>query len=184
MARCRVYVAPFNTVHSSVISADLIFLVGYQLKDLPPQPQPPPSYYYSSQQGAPTTIVVVNQQPTDSTLLLEEEAAHADYYMTMSVVMAVLCCIFGGWPSLVLSLIAICVSQQAQDAAAVGDMEGARKRAKASLILNVISIIVYVITLVIYAVILAVVLTSTVGHRQCAHMNCDIWGCVYVYYNC
>ena len=157
---------------------------GYQLKEYPSAPpQPPPPYYYTPQQGAPVNIVVVSE-PTDSTILLDQHVEQEDYYLTMSVVMTVLCCIFGGWPSLVISAIAICVSQTAQDAATAGDTACARKRAKISLILNIFSIIVYIITLVIYAVILAVVFTSVVGHRRCSHISCDVLGCVYVYYNC
>ena len=54
--------------------------------------------------------IVVVSEPTDSTVLLEEHAEE-DYYLTMSVVMAVLCCVFGGWPSLLIAAVAICVSQ-------------------------------------------------------------------------
>lgn len=73
---------------------------------------------------------------------------------------------------------------KAQDAAQAGDTASARKRAKISLILNIISIIIYVLTLLVYAAILAAVFSSGVGHRRCSHMNCDVYGCVYVYYNC
>ena len=65
-------------------------------------------------QGTPVNIVVVSE-PTDSTVLLEQHAEQEDYYLTMSVVMTVLCCIFGGWPSLVISAIAICISQTVCD---------------------------------------------------------------------
>ena len=56
--------------------------------------------------------IIVPREPTDSSVLLEKENAHEDdYYLTVSIVMAVLCYFFGGWPSVIISTVAICISR-------------------------------------------------------------------------
>lgn len=51
-------------------------------------------------------VVVVQAQPTVSTQVIRSSRT-GDYFLTLSMVMTVLCCIFGGWWSLMFTIPAV-----------------------------------------------------------------------------
>eukprot|EP00731_Ephydatia_muelleri_P007568 Em0003g1816a len=110
---------------------------------------PPPSYYpQANQQQTGNTVVVVQRQPTVTTAVLTPVG---DYYYTASIVLSFICFFCGSWWSLCCTIPAIFVASSARDAAARGDLDGARRSGQTALGLNIAAVVFYII---IWAVII------------------------------
>ena len=147
---------------------------GFQPGYDPAQPgynTPPPSYYPQATQQASNTVVVVQSQPKVTTAVFTPVG---DYYYTISVVLTFLCFFCGSWWSLCCTIPAIFVASAARDAAARGDLDGARRSGQTALGLNIAAVVFYV---VIWALIigLAAGLRSTCGYYYSGYT----YGCYY-----
>ena len=58
---------------------------------------------------ASTNVVVVNAQPTVATTTVVHTST-GDYFLTLSIVMTVLCCICGGWWNLLCTISAVAIA--------------------------------------------------------------------------
>ncbi|KAL5503598.1 hypothetical protein EMCRGX_G010571 [Ephydatia muelleri] len=126
----------------------------------------PPSYYPQSATSQQTgnTVVVVQPQPTVTTAVFTPVG---DYNYTASIVLSFICFFCGSWWSLCCTIPAIFVASSARDAAARGDLEGARSSGRMACGLNIAAVVFYVI---IWAVIIGV----AVGVRSttnCYYLN-------------
>ena len=131
-------------------------------------------------------------QPTAATTTVVRPTG--DYYLTLSVVLTVICCLCGTWYSLFCTIPAIVMATsvssinvfqlhvfisfflQARDAAARGDLEGAKSKGRTALILNIVACIWWVVALII---IVASVASAVVNARNSYCTNYYSTFCVY-----
>eukprot|EP00731_Ephydatia_muelleri_P007514 Em0003g1762a len=133
----------------------------------PPQggayPNPPPYYPQATlQQQTGSTVVFVQPQPTVTTAVFTPVG---DYYYTTSIVLSFICFFCGTWWSLCCTIPAIFVASSARDAAARGDLEGARRSGQTALGLNIAAVVFYVI-------IWAVIIGLAAGLQSTAATTC------------
>eukprot|EP00731_Ephydatia_muelleri_P000569 Em0001g569a len=114
-----------------------------------PYPQGTPPCTQSGQQQS-ANVMVVNSQPTavESTIVVHSTR---DHYLTLSISMTIIClaCLGCGWLPLLCTITAIIISLSARSDERSGDVIAAKRKAKVSLSLNIISGIVLVILIVV-----------------------------------
>eukprot|EP00731_Ephydatia_muelleri_P006646 Em0003g894a len=117
-------------------------------KQYPPDydyPQPGVSQYPpTAQQQASTNVVVVQPQPTVSMQPLSYGRT-GDYFFTLSMVMTGLCCVFGGWWNLLLTIPALILAGSAKSDASHGRTTSARQKSFIALGLNVLAVLLYIV---------------------------------------
>eukprot|EP00731_Ephydatia_muelleri_P006824 Em0003g1072a len=125
--------------------------VGYpatEFKQYPPDynyPQPGVSQYPpTAQQQALTNMVVVQPQPTVSMQPITYGRT-GDYFLTLSIVMSGLCCIFGGWWNLLFTIPAVMLAGSAKSDASHGRTTSAQQKSKIALGLNVLAVLLYIV---------------------------------------
>ncbi|KAL5503536.1 hypothetical protein EMCRGX_G010501 [Ephydatia muelleri] len=109
-----------------------------------------------------STVVFVQPQPTVTTAVFTPVG---DYYYTTSIVLSFICFFCGTWWSLCCTIPAIFVASSARDAAARGDLEGARRSGQTALGLNIAAVVFYVI-------IWAVIIGLAAGLQSTAATTC------------
>ena len=124
---------------------------------------PPPPYYGQQQQPvqqqSSSNVVVVQQQPT---AVYTQTAVHAsgDNFLTLSIVLTILCFLCGTWYSLLCTIPAIFLASAARDAERSGDLVGARQKRNAALICNIIACVWWVVAFLIIVIPIAVIANS------------------------
>eukprot|EP00731_Ephydatia_muelleri_P007534 Em0003g1782a len=114
-----------------------------------PSFNPPPYYPQATpQQQMGSTIIVVHRQPTVATTVITRVG---DYYFITSIVLSFICFFCFSWWSLCCTIPAIFAAISARDAAARGDLEGARRSGQMALGLNIVAVVFFII---IWAVII------------------------------
>ena len=110
----------------------------------------PPPYYSKQvpppQQQTTTGVVVVQQQPTFTTI---RSVPVGDHYRTFSIIVCILCCLFGSPFTLCCTLPAIFTALQARDAERLGDHAYAADKDRVTITLNVVAIIFGFVILVL-----------------------------------
>ncbi|KAL5499973.1 hypothetical protein EMCRGX_G011452, partial [Ephydatia muelleri] len=95
------------------------------------QPTPPPQYPmgqpFQPQQN--TGVVVISAQPSAATTVTVVQSPTGDHYMTLSLVMTIICVMCGGWTSLLCTIPAIMLASLAKNDDAAGNAAAAKKRA-------------------------------------------------------
>ncbi|KAL5487000.1 hypothetical protein EMCRGX_G019552 [Ephydatia muelleri] len=119
---------------------------------------PPPQYTAGAQQQQSTTnVVVVQPAAVTSTTVIRPTG---DHFLTLSIVMAVLCCVCGGWWTLAFTLPAIALASSAKTDDANGNTAAATQKGRIALGLNIAAVVVYLAILII---IIAVSATNAVS---------------------
>ncbi|KAL5502860.1 hypothetical protein EMCRGX_G009702 [Ephydatia muelleri] len=121
-------------------------------KQYPPDynyPQPGVSQYPpTAQQQASRSVLVVHEQPTISTQAVSYGRT-GDYFLTLSVIMTAVCCIFGGWWNLVLTIPAVVLAGSARSDASHGRTTSALLKSRIALGLNVLAVILYIVAIML-----------------------------------
>ncbi|KAL5479854.1 hypothetical protein EMCRGX_G023445 [Ephydatia muelleri] len=126
----------------------------------PMQPNPtdniPPPYggnYYSTPQQPGMAI---QQQPTTVPVSTAVQTPSGDNYLTLSALMTCLVLITGGWPSLLCTTAALCISYNARDDEKRGNIAAARTKANISLCLNITAVVLVTVMWSVVAIPVAV----------------------------
>ncbi|KAL5479835.1 hypothetical protein EMCRGX_G023424 [Ephydatia muelleri] len=137
---------------------------------LPMQPYPtynmPPPYggnYYSTPQQPG---MVIQQQPTSVPVSTAVQTSSGDNYLTLSALMTCLVLITGGWPSLLCTIAALCVSYNARDDEKRGNIAAARTKANISLCLNITAVVFVVVMWSVVVIPVAVTVSAQTSAAQ------------------
>eukprot|EP00731_Ephydatia_muelleri_P006655 Em0003g903a len=157
-------------------------------KQYPPDynyPQPGVSQYPpTAQQQASRSVLVVHEQPTISTQAVSYGRT-GDYFLTLSVIMTAVCCIFGGWWNLVLTIPAVVLAGSARSDASHGRTTSALLKSKIALGLNVLAVILYIVAIMLAMVLAGVLVVGDFSYSSsyyCSYCNADLGlPCYYSY---
>eukprot|EP00731_Ephydatia_muelleri_P025171 Em0017g254a len=126
----------------------------------PMQPNPtdniPPPYggnYYSTPQQPGMAI---QQQPTTVPVSTAVQTPSGDNYLTLFALMTCLVLITGGWPSLLCTTAALCISYNARNDEKRGNIAAARTKANISLCLNITAVVLVTVMWSVVAIPVAV----------------------------
>ena len=141
-----------------------------------------------------SNVVVVSSQPTPVVATTVIRPA-GDYYLTLSIVLTVICLFCGTWYSLFCTIPAIImatsvsnheyfvysfgIASQARDAAARGDLEGAQSKGRIALILNIVACVWWVVALIIIVAAIAGSAANASSNSYCYRSS---YGYYYYYY--
>ncbi|KAL5479865.1 hypothetical protein EMCRGX_G023457 [Ephydatia muelleri] len=120
-----------------------------------PQPYGGNNYSTPQQPG-----MVIQQQPTSVPISTAVQTSSGDNYLTMSAVMTCLVLFIGGWPSLLCTIAALCISYNARDDEKRGNIAAARTKANISLALNIAAVVFVVVTWSVVAIPVAVTFST------------------------
>ncbi|XP_003385428.1 PREDICTED: uncharacterized protein LOC100639982 [Amphimedon queenslandica] len=145
-----------------------------------PPPQPQPGYGYAPaapvpQQQSSNNVVVVNSQPTPAIVTTIRPVG--DHFLTLSIVLTIVCFICGAWHALLCTIPAIIFSTMARDAEARGDMDSAQTNSRLSLGCNIGGIVSNVAGIVILIIVIAIEVSAASSAASSYYSYC------YYYYS-
>eukprot|EP00731_Ephydatia_muelleri_P011912 Em0006g806a len=142
------------------------------------QPIPPPQYPQGQpfQQQQSSNVVVIDAQPSAATTTVVHRPT-GDHYMTLSVVMTIICVMCGGWTSLMCTIPAIMFASLAKNDDAAGNAAAAKTKGYIALTLNIIAVLFHFALIIAIVTPFAVFITSNFNNYYCRY-------CVYSYNYC
>eukprot|EP00731_Ephydatia_muelleri_P011909 Em0006g803a len=125
------------------------------------QPIPPPQYPQGQpfQQQQSSNVVVINAQPSAATTTVVHRPT-GDHYMTLSVVMTIICVMCGGWISLMCTIPAIILASLAKNDDAAGNAPAAKTKANIALALNIIAVLFHIVAIIAIVTPFAVIISN------------------------
>ncbi|KAL5487004.1 hypothetical protein EMCRGX_G019556 [Ephydatia muelleri] len=135
---------------------------------------PPPQYTAGAQQQF---AVVAQPAAVTSTTVIRPIG---DHFLTLSIVMAVLCCVCGGWWTLAFTLPAIALASSAKTDDANGNTAAATQKGRIALGLNIAAIVVYIVVFIIIVAVSASNAVSAVNNLSYCKI-CYTNYCTYSY---
>ncbi|KAL5499965.1 hypothetical protein EMCRGX_G011442 [Ephydatia muelleri] len=125
------------------------------------QPIPPPQYPQGQpfQQQQSSNVVVINAQPSAVTSTVVHRPT-GDHYMSLSLVMTIICVMCGGWTSLMCTIPAIMLASLAKNDDAAGNAAAAKTKANIALALNIIAVLFHIVAIIAIVTPFAVIISN------------------------
>eukprot|EP00731_Ephydatia_muelleri_P011908 Em0006g802a len=125
------------------------------------QPIPPLQYPQGQpfQQQQSSNVVVISAQPSAVTSTVVHRPT-GDHYMTLSLVMTIICVMCGGWTSLICTIPAIMLASLAKNDDAAGNVAAAKTKGYIALALNIIAVLFHIVAIIAIVTPIAVVISS------------------------
>ncbi|KAL5499979.1 hypothetical protein EMCRGX_G011462, partial [Ephydatia muelleri] len=136
------------------------------------QPIPPPQY----PQGQPfqpqlsSNVVVISAQPSAVTTTVVHRPT-GDHYMTLSLVMTIICVMLGGWLSLMCTIPAITLAALAKNDDAAGNAAAAKTKGYIALTLNIIAVLFHIVAIIAIVTPIAVAISSLSNENKYNYYN-------------
>ncbi|KAL5499959.1 hypothetical protein EMCRGX_G011435, partial [Ephydatia muelleri] len=125
------------------------------------QPTSPPQYPmgqpFQPQQN--TNVVVISAQPSAATTTVVHRPT-GDHYMSLSLVMTIICVMCGGWVSLMCTIPAIMLASMAKNDDAAGNAAAAKTKGNIALALNIIAVLFHIMLIIAIITPFAVIISS------------------------
>ncbi|XP_019849299.1 PREDICTED: uncharacterized protein LOC109580494 isoform X2 [Amphimedon queenslandica] len=115
----------------------------------PPSPQYRDEKIGTNQDSEPTVIIATQPGPTVINARIEKSG---DYYLTLSIILTVICCCCGIWDSLFCTIPAIFFASAARDAESRGEYDKAISRGRVAFFLNIAACVWWLITVIIIVI--------------------------------